>query len=199
MWIRLQASQDRVIHIAVCYFPPSTSQFTQRRSPYTALYSDIMEFSSQGEILLLGDFNARTGSEQAPLLDLTDAILLREIEDLDFDLQRSSQDHGDVTGFGRHLLAMGTAHGLVIYNGLPRWPTSGALTCFPHGGGSSTVDYLMGSPSLVAHIPEFDIHPIPIGADHTYLSFTLLCSTPPPLPPPPSHTTPMWPFTGIWT
>ena len=140
-----------------------------------------------GEILLLGDFNARTGNEQTRLLDLDDPILLREMDIEDTGLQRSSQDSGNITSYGRDLLDMGAAHGLVIFNGLARWPLSGHLTCFPHGGGSSTVDYLIGSPTLIPQIPDFSIPPPPLGADHTYLAFTITSIPPSPTTSPTHH------------
>ena len=48
---------------------------------------------------------------------------------------------------------------------------SDALTCWNPKGGASTVDYLMGSPSLIHEIREFIISGRPTGlaADHAYL------------------------------
>ena len=48
---------------------------------------------------------------------------------------------------------------------------SSTFTCFPHGGGTSVVDYIMGSPALASQITDFSITPPLLGADHTYLLF----------------------------
>lgn len=40
-------------------------------------------------------------------------------------------------------------------------------------GGSNTVDYLIGPLSLVPRIDDFTILPPPLGADHSYLAFSL--------------------------
>lgn len=85
--------------------------------------------------------------------------------------------------FGYTFWQWGTSHGLIIYDGMARWPTSEALTCFPHGSRSSTMEYLMGLPPLVTHIPYFTIPVTPLGANHIYLVFTVACSAPTPPPP----------------
>ena len=106
---------------------------------------------------------------------------------------RTSADTGpDSTGYGRHILELGSRHNLVINNGMAQWPTLGALTCFPLGGarGGSTVDYILGSRETAHIVTSFTIPPRPVGADHTYLLFSLV--SPPPAPSthtPMSHTT----------
>ena len=50
-------------------------------SPFLDLYSDIVEFSRRREVLLVGDFNARTGAHQTSLLDFhSDPVLLPEMD-----------------------------------------------------------------------------------------------------------------------
>ena len=66
---------------------------------------------------------------------------------------------------------------MIIYNGLAKWPGSEALTCFLHGGGESTVDYLIGRPEATHMVNSFRVAPCPIGADHSFLYFELKCDT----------------------
>ena len=63
MWVRLRAEMGRFLYIAICYFPPSTSVYATPRgqSPFSVLDDDIWEFSRDGDIILLGDFNAWMG------------------------------------------------------------------------------------------------------------------------------------------
>ncbi|MCO5600622.1 hypothetical protein L7F22_054737 [Adiantum nelumboides] len=68
---------------------------------------------------------------------------------------------------------------------MTQWPDAGGLTCFPHGGGESTVDYLIGSISDIPWIDTFSTGRRPLGADHTFLTFSLHTSlqSSPPTPP----------------
>ena len=85
MWIRLGLSGDRTIYIALCYFAPSGSIFASidqessstETSPYACLSEEIMEYSTLGEVFLMGDFNARTRSEQCEAYDYEDPEALQ--------------------------------------------------------------------------------------------------------------------------
>mgnify|MGYP006973869484 CR=1 FL=1 len=71
-------------------------------------------------------------------------------------ITRRSKDQGvDATSFDHHLLELGSRHQMIIYNGLAKWPSSKELTCFPHGGGESTIDYLIGSLEATYMINSF--------------------------------------------
>lgn len=73
MWIRarVRVSPPRDIYIAVCYFPPASSPFAIHNKadgdPFTDLYTDITKYSTDGEVILMGDFNARNRDLQIPL------------------------------------------------------------------------------------------------------------------------------------
>ena len=106
----------------------------KRQSPFMILDEDIWEFSRNGEVILVGDFNARTGQSQTVFYD-TSEEMLREVDISDLDLARHSKDE-ECTGYGRYLIDLGTTHGLAILNGLQRFPASNGFTCFPHGHGA---------------------------------------------------------------
>ena len=64
-------------------------------------------------------------------------------------LKRQAQDMSVITEYGKHFLALGSAHVFVIYNGLSKWPK---LQCFDILGlqrKCKTVDYLLVSPSFL--------------------------------------------------
>jgi hypothetical protein len=138
--------------------PPTSSHFALHREfegdPFIDLYANISHYSTLGEVILLGDFNARTKNLQVSLHDRVEDILcLQELELESVGLHRSSQDrYGPLTGYGRHLLQLGESHGLLIMNGLPCFPGSGDFTCFPHSGGASVVDYVLANRDLLPHI-----------------------------------------------
>ena len=152
-------------------------------SPFTDLSEGIIEYSSRGPVFLMGDFNARTQDHQCALFDFSDPARLPAFTSEETGTTRHSEDSGpDNTGYGRHLLELGSRHHLVIYNGMSQWPTSGRYTCFPSAGGSSTVDYVLGSREGISLLSRFLTPPPPIGADHTYLALTFQSTshTPPP-------------------
>ena len=113
---------------------------------------DIWEFSRDGDIILLGDFNARTANSQTVFYDTSDNML-KEVDVSHMGLVRQSDDK-EHTEYGRYLLETLTMHGLAILNGLECFPLSGSFTCFPHRHGASTVDYVMASPSFISSIQD---------------------------------------------
>ncbi len=129
MWVRLRAEIGKSLYIAICYFPPSTSHYTppKGQSPYMVLNEDIWVFSTDGIVIILGDFNARTGHSQTPFYNTLEEML-RELNVSDMGLVRCSQDE-EHTGYGGYLTNMGTTHGLAILNGIQGFPTSSDLTC----------------------------------------------------------------------
>ena len=157
MWVRLRAETGRFLYIAICYFPPSTSVYASPRgqSPFSILDDDIWEFSRDGDIILLGDFNARMANSQTIFYDTSEEIL-REVDISEMGLDRHSQDR-EHTEYGRYLMEMTTTHGLAILNGLEIFPSCGGFTCFPHRHGASTVDYVMTSPSFIPSIQDLNV------------------------------------------
>lgn len=72
-WIEITDIYDKNTYIAICYSPPINSNFYKKKSldknsPYNGLENDISSLRNEGNILLMGDFNARTSSNQAILL-----------------------------------------------------------------------------------------------------------------------------------
>ena len=190
MWIKFLLAKEQTIFIAICYFPPKGSRYnvvgeigdesmSHGFSPYEPLSDDIIRYSSQGEVFLVGDFNARTQSRQCTIFKMDENRGMTSVDPSEIGITRISKDQGaDATNFGNHLLELGSRHQLVIYNGLQRWPGSEELTCFPHGGGESTVDYLMGRPEATHMINSFRVGPCPIGADHSFLHFEMHSDAP---------------------
>eukprot|EP00250_Pteridium_aquilinum_P003587 c13892_g1_i1 orf=1-396(-) len=132
MWVRVRANDGRPLYIAICYFLPSTSHYDSPKgqSPYMILDEDIWEFLRTGDVILLGDFNARTACQQSSFFD-TSEEMLRELDSHELGLTRRSEDTQECTEYGRYLLEMGTSHGLAILNGIDRFSCGNRFTCFP--------------------------------------------------------------------
>ena len=85
------------------------------------LKNDIAAYSQLGKVLLVGDFNARTTSEQASILCCTEGcnpIWLKE--ESNHQWTRVSEDNKGCNLFGEQLLTLCGAFDLVICNGLVR-------------------------------------------------------------------------------
>ena len=110
MWVRLRSKTGRFLYIAICYFPPSTSVYSSSKgqSPFSTLDDDIWEFSRDGNIILLGDFNARTANSQTVFYDTSDDML-KEVDVSHMGLVRQSDDK-EHTEYGRYLLETLTMH-----------------------------------------------------------------------------------------
>ena len=190
LWIRFDGINIRPLFIAVCYFPPGNSNYYGRSGVpdlaghYAALHADISEYAGKGDIVLLGDFNARTGSELdvgggdiegwqameaagvpvAPGL-VAGAAALRALP------PRASTDP-TVNAAGRLFLELCRACQLIIVNGRTPSDSIGAATYVADHGAMepgapdtrprSLVDYVVATPSLFfntsgAILPDADL------------------------------------------
>ena len=157
IWIRGYSPLPRGIYITCFYFPPASSPFfihgDLARNPYLDLYIDIFQYSTMGEVILLGDFNAHTKALQIPLHDRSQDMFC--IEEMNFEsvgLHRLSEDAlGPITAYGRQLLQLGESHELLILNDLSCFPDSFSFTCFPHSRGAG-VYYAIFPKLLFFHV-----------------------------------------------
>ena len=72
-WIEIKDINNKKSYIAICYFPPINYNFYKKKNldktnPYNGLENDISSLRNDGNILLIGDFNARTSNNQAVIL-----------------------------------------------------------------------------------------------------------------------------------
>ena len=92
----------------------------------------------------MGDFNARTSSNQAIHLSNhsnPNPLWLDEDITLAESYKRRSEDLGDNL-FGPELAKLCSAEDLIICNGLKKWPNSTEMA-YIHGLGSILVDYVI--------------------------------------------------------
>jgi hypothetical protein len=66
MWVRVRGVSPlpRDIYITFYYFPPTSSSYAIHNGldgdPFIDLYANITQYSTIGEVILLGDFNSHT-------------------------------------------------------------------------------------------------------------------------------------------
>ena len=154
VWIKVHCPQSvrKAIFIGFVYLPPqASSYYTQIGSqPFdvhmNSLQKDIMFFQEQGQVLLMGDFNARTGRlNEWDLLDPHECRFLEYHKVTD----RKSRDMS-VNSLGRRIISMCENTGTYILNGRSHADPNGSFT-FQHvnGKGRSVIDYAIVSRDLV--------------------------------------------------
>jgi hypothetical protein len=146
-----------------------------RNCPYNTLEQDIYSLRNEGNILLLGDFNARTATNQAILLSNDsnhNPLWLDEDLVLANSYKRSSEDLTENL-FGTELVKLCSSQDLIICNGVMKWPNSNQMTCI-HGLGSSVMDYVIFDIPISNQIVTFDLlNDHEPNSDHRPLTLTL--------------------------
>jgi len=145
------------------------------KDPFVALKTDIATYSQLGEVLIVGDFNTRTASEQASILfckEYCDPIWLTKESNHQWEI--ISKDKG-CNLFGEKLLTLCGALDLVICNSLTRWEKYGNFTCNTYNG-ESVVEYVIFSHGLCEKVEEILIGNLlwDLKSNHKpiYLSFS---------------------------
>ena len=109
-------------------------------------------------MLLMGDFNAQTSSNQVIILrnySNPNRLWLDEELELANRYKRSSEDLGENL-FGFDLVKFCSAQDLIICNGLTKWPNSSQMNCI-HGLGSSVVDYVISNIPIYNKLIDINI------------------------------------------
>jgi hypothetical protein len=127
---------------------------------------------NEGNILLLGDFNARTTTNQAILLSNdSNHNPLCIVEDLIL-ANRYNRNSENLTEnlFGIELVKLCSFQDLIICNGVMKWPNSNWMTCI-NGIGSNVVDYVIYDVPISNQIINFDLlNDHDPGSDHRPLT-----------------------------
>ena len=138
---------------------------------------DIEKYAKLGHIILLGDFNARTGTDQDTInleLDHIKGIDSGSLgseggffgEEGIIPFSRNSED-GKTNQRGKEILEMCKNNDLCILNGRTVGDVFGAITC-RRWNGCSVVDYCICSQELVHNVISFEVSPAyPWFSDHS--------------------------------
>ena len=170
--IKLTSTFKRIV--GTVYLSPPNYERNSSEDLIGELEEEMFLFSQKGDIIVLGDYNPRTGGIQETVLDDCNAFL-NVPEDYENDEQRfrRSQDSGTVNARGRNLLETCTALNLRILNGRIVGDLEDKKTCF-HCNGSSVVDYVIGSKSVLRNVRYLIVNRLmPHLSDHCHLSFAI--------------------------
>jgi exonuclease III len=180
IWIEISDTNTKKMYIAIFYFSPINSTFYKKNNldkncPYNNLEQDIYNLKNEGNILLLGDFNARTTTKQVTLLSDDsnhNPLWLDEDLVLSNSYKKNSQDL--IENFFRiELVKLCNSQDLIICNGVMKWPNSKQMT-YIHGLCSSVVDYVISDIRVSNQITTFDLlNGHEPNSDHKHLTLTL--------------------------
>ena len=177
VWIKVLCSQNtrKALYVAFIYLPPQASTYHTQIHGVSyddhlfRLQQDITFFQREGQVLLMGDFNARIGRLNE--WDLLDPHMCRHCHTDDI-MSRVSKDPV-VNSAGRRLIALCETTCVYLLNGRSKSDSKGAIS-FRHigGRGLSTIDYALASRDLAQVVNEgmldfavIPIHLCPVRAD----------------------------------
>ncbi len=161
------------LYLIVCYVVPrdSTSISMASRGIWAQLEDSISAALTNGQVLVVGDLNARTGG-------IADYTLESMVDDQHQSgpaptcITRNSQDP-QVNSQGRELLRLCQHTGLRIVNGRVSGDEAGAFTFVSPSGGASLIDYVVACPNAFNLVTQFSVVPAPCS-DHLALQFDLM-------------------------
>ena len=179
MWMKLSKQYFnfvRDLYISVVYVCPKNSSFAKKSDDiFELLENDICKFSKDGDILLTGDFNARTNTtpDYCTNDDIGEFIDLPVDYQQDVPLIRFNSDNNPVDFNGDKLLNLCKNTGLRLINGRFLGDVSGHFTCYNYIGKPSVIDYMVASPSILNSINTFHIGNPNEHSIHSTLSLRL--------------------------
>jgi hypothetical protein len=147
------------------YIPPDYSPWYDDKSDSNGielLEKDLFQayqVCDDSSVLLLGDFNARTGILPDYILDdSADNLPCKDWYSTEnFDVSRNSCDHNGINNFGKCLISLCEAYSIHFANGRTPGDLQGNYTCLTYNG-CSVVDYCLMSTDLFKHMSRFEVH-----------------------------------------
>ncbi|CAG2189272.1 unnamed protein product [Mytilus edulis] len=143
--------------------------------------NEISSFSMNGQIVLIGDLNARTGQRADFIVNDSDHInnfdgfdLLPENYITDSEINRNNQDTS-VNTVGTKLLDLCLSSRLRLLNGRFLGDSLGYYT-YMSSSGFSTVDYAVVSESLLSSVKYFKTNDFTYLSDHVQITLYMKCS-----------------------
>ena len=172
VWMMLKAANTStdptLTYIGCVYIPPQSSSYGKDHTQHIwdQLERDTELFSTKGNVILCGDFNARTGN-------LDDFIQMDDDNNIynmpsyyiaDTVHKRHSSDR-IVQKCGRKLIKICTDNNMYILNGRTLGDLLGSPTCFSPKG-KSVVDYFLCSQNIMPMIIKFHVDNLTVFSDH---------------------------------
>ena len=161
IWLKLEKSffcSHSDTYLAIMYIPPenSTNSIRSNDDPFQILECNIARYKQLGEIIIMGDFNARTATYRDFIVN-DGPDLIDTMYQIDEELPQRSNYDKVANRYGNLLLELCVSSGLRILNGRMVGDTLGKFTCHKYNG-SSTVDYTLATENVIQDIIYFCVH-----------------------------------------
>jgi exonuclease III len=178
LWIKFKKSFFKMandLYIGAVYIPPKDSPYQKRKNynPFAVILEEISEYERKGNVILLGDFNGRTGINSDCLdengnrfLDLPEGY--RDNTSSTNTRGRNSNDC-TVNVQGKELLDICKATRMRILNGRIMGDLLGQYTCYQPKG-CSVVDYGLVNEDMLKSVQYFHVHAPEHLSDHAMIS-----------------------------
>ena len=178
LWFCLKKSFFKIendIYICGAYIPPAntTANITSKTDYFGNLEKSLLKYKSKGNVIIMGDLNARIGNKDNTLNKKLNEDLghLLPSEKESYKSQNRSSCDNAVNTAGRKLIKLCNNYNLRVANGQTPGDRLGNYTCF-NNGGASVVDYLLMEDSLNDNILNFIVLPPEFDSKHAPITTT---------------------------
>lgn len=183
IWLKLLKSYSNLpkdLFIGVVYISPQRSTYSVRQEtdPWEILESEVECHSTNGDIMIMGDLNTRTGILDDYIKhdddEFTPVPNDYMVDNLDLYEERENQDK--ISGpkeYVEKLLNICSTYKIRILNGRSLGDLCGKFTCYQYNG-QSVVDYMIVQECLLTNIKYFKVHDtLEAISDHCLISAEL--------------------------
>ena len=183
VWCKISKTileRQKDLFICSLYIPPINSSYFEDNL-FENLELDIEKFSKLGNIMMLGDFNARTGLESDLVSKEGNDAITNDCSTLSDDAKLRRNFDEKTNSHGKNLLDLCPTFDLNILNGRTLGDSLGKATY--HGrNGISVVDYIITNQSLFQSVNYFVVNQPSFLSDHssicTWINTSLIISNP---------------------
>ena len=177
LWCKLDRkyyNYDEDVYIGITYIPPMESSREKRLDTdhFKILHNKLANIKSE-QIILIGDFNARTNNYEDRIPNNDKDFLEVEAPGIKTSRtvpKRNNQDQ-KANKYGKKLVDLCIATDSYILNGRTLGDVQGKFTCYQPGG-TSTVDYAIVTESLMDYVETFEVK-TPSLSDHCSLKLRI--------------------------
>ncbi|MEW8547927.1 MAG: reverse transcriptase family protein [Candidatus Thiodiazotropha sp.] len=161
-WLKLDKkffSFQKDLYLCLAYIPPNQSSYAanMQHDLIDLIENDILMYKTKGDIMICGDLNARSGSQQDFISnDEVDHVPVYDDYNIDVSsVPRQSKD-STIDARGKSLIEICIGNQLRILNGRCFGDMFGQYTCYTPNG-CSVVDYTIVSESILDQILYFHV------------------------------------------
>ena len=153
LWFKVEKSFLNSVYVCGVYIPPCNSKYFDL-GIFDQLEQDILHFSTTGSVILMGDFNSRTGKYSDTVSQEGNSIITNDQSESAFQPAQRNSFHNVLNSNGKKLLETCKNLDLRIVNGSVNGDTLGRPT-FHGKNGTSVIDYIICDQCTFLNVANF--------------------------------------------